>query len=65
MDDPEPKSNTFFAWGSSPVGAEAALVAPNGLLVPNAGEAAPNTGAAVVPPEALAKTDADAPAVDC
>lgn len=46
MDEPEPNSNIFFAWGSSVVGA-AALEAPNGLLAPNAGEAAPNTGAAV------------------
>lgn len=64
--DPEPNSNNFFAWGSSPVGAEAAPDAPNGLLAPNAGVATPNTGAVVEALEALPKAGAVAPAaVDC
>lgn len=47
MEEPEPNSNIFFDWGSSAVGAAAALDAPNGLLAPNAEGAAPNTGAVV------------------
>lgn len=65
VDDPDPNSNTFFAWGSSPVGAaETALDAPpNGLLDPNAGEAAPNTGVVVAAAEPL--PNAGAAVADC
>lgn len=65
MDDPDPNSNIFFAWGSSPVGAGAALDAPKGLLAPKAGVVAPNTGAVVAALAALPKAGAVAPAVDC
>lgn len=45
----EPNSNIFFAWGSSPEAVAADAPPPNGLLDPNAGGAAPNTGAADEP----------------
>lgn len=43
----DPNSNIFLLCGSSPVAVPAAVPLPNGLLEPKAGEAAPNTEAAV------------------
>lgn len=42
----DPNSNIFLDWGSSPEAVAAEVPLPKGLLDPNAGEAAPNTGAA-------------------
>lgn len=68
MDELEPNSNIFFAWGSSPVAPEAAdALPPKGLLDPNAGEAAPKTGAVVeldADPNAGADCAAACPKID-
>lgn len=59
----EPNSNIFFAWGSSPEPVAADAPPPNGLLDPNAGGAAPNTGAADEPVAAPNAGGADDAAV--
>lgn len=59
----EPNSNIFFAWGSSPEAVAADAPPPNGLLDPNAGGAAPNTGAADEPVAAPNAGGADGAAV--
>lgn len=58
----DPNSNIFLEWGSSPVVVVADVPLPKGLLDPNAGEAAPNIGAADeldVPPNVGAEDAAD------